>query len=226
MKTRSDNITAKVVKAVKANHVACRFCLACKISSPKDGADDGNPKPRKSSAASDPITPATMKGRNVSVATMAFGSMCRNIIFVFDTPRARAARTYSKLRARKNSARTDTHKRRPPEQDRQEHQQPKTTPQDGEHNDDHIQVWRRSPNFQNALENQINSTAKEPLHSTRSNPDQRGRDCYQQGKDDRKPESHKFTRAATSRDVLSVPNQFFASGGAGAVPGRSTMVVK
>ena len=47
-----------------------------------------------------------MKGRNVSVATMALGSTCFAMIFRLDRPSARAALTYSKLRARRNSART------------------------------------------------------------------------------------------------------------------------
>ena len=54
-----------------------------------------------------------MNGMKVSVATMALGSKCRNIMVSVPTPSARAASTYSKLRARKNSARTtptsDTH---------------------------------------------------------------------------------------------------------------------
>jgi hypothetical protein len=80
--------------------------LGLQVSSPSDGAEEGRPKPRKSSEASAPIVPVTMKGRKVSVATIALGSMWRNMIVQFDTPSARAARTYSKLRARRNSART------------------------------------------------------------------------------------------------------------------------
>ena len=48
-----------------------------------------------------------MKGRNVSVATIAFGSRCRNMMTALDTPSARAAWMYSKLRPRRNSARTN-----------------------------------------------------------------------------------------------------------------------
>ena len=40
------------------------------------------------------------------VATMAFGSRCRNMITALETPSARAAWMYSKLRPRRNSART------------------------------------------------------------------------------------------------------------------------
>jgi hypothetical protein len=40
------------------------------------------------------------------VATMAFGNRCRNMISALETPSARAAMMYSKLRPRRNSART------------------------------------------------------------------------------------------------------------------------
>ena len=62
------------------------------------------------------IEPLRMKGRKVSVATIAFGRRCLTMIRVLDRPSARAARTYSKLRARRNSARTtptsETHENR------------------------------------------------------------------------------------------------------------------
>ena len=47
-----------------------------------------------------------MNGRKVSVATIALGRMCRHITAMSDTPSAFAARTYSRLRPRRNSART------------------------------------------------------------------------------------------------------------------------
>ena len=47
-----------------------------------------------------------MNGRNVSVETIAFGNTWRIIIFLSDKPSALAARTKSKFRARRNSART------------------------------------------------------------------------------------------------------------------------
>ena len=97
---------AKVKKAVNASQGACRFCLACNVSSPSEGADDGRPNPRKSRIASVDIVPVMIKGSIVSMATIALGSMCRNMIVIFPTPSARAARTYSRFRARRNSART------------------------------------------------------------------------------------------------------------------------
>ena len=48
-----------------------------------------------------------MNGRYVSVATMALGNRWRNMSTRLETPSARAAITYSKLRARRNSARTN-----------------------------------------------------------------------------------------------------------------------
>src|ERR1700736_4163035 len=87
--------------------------LACDSISPSDGDPGGKPKPRKSSAVSVITELETMKGRNVMVATTAFGRTWRYMMTQLDTPSARAAWTYSKLRARRNSARTrptsDTH---------------------------------------------------------------------------------------------------------------------
>src|SRR5436305_1698055 len=88
------------------NQTANRLALPCDSNSPSEGEPGGNPKPRKSSAVSVMTDEDTMKGRNVMVATMAFGSRCRNMITALDTPSARAAMMYSKLRPRKNSART------------------------------------------------------------------------------------------------------------------------
>ena len=97
---------ARVINAVIPNQGACRLFLPWAASSPSDGAPGGNPKPRKSSAVNVPMAPVNRKGINVSVATMALGSTCRHIISREGSPMALAARTYSRLRARKNSART------------------------------------------------------------------------------------------------------------------------
>ena len=66
----------------------------------------GRPKPRKSSEVNVVIDAFKINGINVSVATIALGSKWRRIMVILETPKARAASTYSKLRARKNSART------------------------------------------------------------------------------------------------------------------------
>src|SRR5580704_15951204 len=113
MKISSDSMIATEKNPVKPSHGACTLALACDSSSPSEGDPGGSPNPRKSSAVSVITDDDTMNGRNVMVATMAFGNRCRNMITAFDTPSARAAMMYSKLRPRKNSARTrptsDTH---------------------------------------------------------------------------------------------------------------------
>src|SRR3989440_4446764 len=113
MKINSDSMIATEKKPVKPSHGACTLALPCDSSSPSDGEPGGNPKPRKSSAVSVITDDDTMNGRKVMVATIAFGSRWRNMITALETPSARAAWIYSKLRPRKNSARTnptsDTH---------------------------------------------------------------------------------------------------------------------
>src|SRR5471032_1488865 len=106
MKISSDSMMATAKKPVKPSHGACTLALPCDSNSPSDGEPGGNPKPRKSSAVSVITDDDTMNGRNVMVATMAFGNRCRNMITALDTPSARAAMMYSKLRPRRNSART------------------------------------------------------------------------------------------------------------------------
>src|ERR1700686_1620335 len=106
MKINSDSMIATAKNPVKPSHGACTLALPCDSNSPSDGEPGGKPKPRKSSAVSVITEEETMKGRNVMVATMAFGNRCRNMITALETPSARAAWMYSKLRPRKNSART------------------------------------------------------------------------------------------------------------------------
>src|SRR6266853_1021212 len=106
MKIRSDSMIATAKNPVKPSQGACTLALACDSSSPSDGEPGGRPKPRNSSAVSVITDDDTMNGRNVMVATMAFGNRWRNMITALETPSARAAVKYSKLRPRKNSART------------------------------------------------------------------------------------------------------------------------
>ena len=106
MKMRTDSISAVTTKAESPIHGAERLDLPCSRSSPSDGEPGGMPRPRKSSEVSVLIEEFTMKGRKVSVATIAFGSTCLTMILALESPSARAALTYSKLRALKNSART------------------------------------------------------------------------------------------------------------------------
>src|SRR5260370_4832800 len=82
------------------------LALPCESISPSDGEPGGRPKPKKSSAVSVITEEERMNGRNVMVATMALGKRWRNMMVRFETPSARAAWMYSKLRPRRNSART------------------------------------------------------------------------------------------------------------------------
>src|ERR1700687_2833183 len=106
MKISSDSMMATAKNPVKPSHGAWTLALPCDSNSPSEGEPGGNPKPRKSSAVSVMTDDDTMNGRNVMVATMAFGNRWRNMITALETPSARAAMMYSKLRPRKNSART------------------------------------------------------------------------------------------------------------------------
>ena len=106
MKISSESMNATVKKPVRPSHGAWMLALPCASSSPSEGEPGGRPKPRKSSEVSVMTEPDRMNGRNVRVATMAFGSRWRNMMVRFETPSARAAWTYSKLRPRRNSART------------------------------------------------------------------------------------------------------------------------
>src|SRR3984893_15071250 len=106
MKINSDSIIATAKKPVKPSQGACTLALPCDSNSPSDGEPGGKPNPKKSSAVSVITEFDTMNGKNVMVATMAFGNRWRNMITAFETPSARAAWIYSKLRPRRNSART------------------------------------------------------------------------------------------------------------------------
>src|SRR5580698_8563058 len=106
MKMRSESISAVTAKAESPIQGADRLDLPCSRSSPSEGDPGGMPSPKKSSEVSVLIEELTMNGRKVSVATMAFGSTCLTMILALERPSARAALTYSKLRARRNSART------------------------------------------------------------------------------------------------------------------------
>src|SRR6478609_3768904 len=106
MKISNDSMMATAKNPVKPSHGAWTLALPCDSNSPSEGEPGGNPNPRKSSAVSVMTEEDTLKGRNVMVATMAFGNRWRNMITALDTPGARAAMMYSKWRPRKNSART------------------------------------------------------------------------------------------------------------------------
>src|SRR5271170_682100 len=106
MKISNDSISAMMKKPERPSHGAERLDLPSSSNSPSEGDPGGMPSPRKSSEVNVLIEELTMKGRNVSVATIALGNTCLMMILRLERPRARAALTYSKLRARRNSART------------------------------------------------------------------------------------------------------------------------
>src|SRR5262245_33257243 len=106
MKIRSDSMTATVKNPHRPSHGAWMLALAWLSISPSEGEPGGRPKPRKSSAVSVITDDDRMKGRNVMVATIELGSSWRNMMTMFETPRPHAAWKYSKLRQRRNSART------------------------------------------------------------------------------------------------------------------------
>ena len=78
----------------------------CESKPPRDGDPAGRPNPRKSSEVRVVIEPHRIKGKKVRVEISAFGRICRNMIRESLRPSALAACTYSKLRVRRNSART------------------------------------------------------------------------------------------------------------------------
>ena len=91
MKISSDSMMAMEKKPVKPSQGACTLALPWLSNSPSEGEPGGRPKPRKSSAVSVITDDDTMNGRNVMVATMAFGSRWRNMMTGLETPSARAA---------------------------------------------------------------------------------------------------------------------------------------
>src|SRR6266498_6041639 len=80
MKISSDSMIATEKKPVKPSHGACTLALPCDSNSPSDGEPGGRPKPRKSSAVSVITEDDKMNGRNVMVATMAFGNRWRKMM--------------------------------------------------------------------------------------------------------------------------------------------------
>src|SRR5579872_1491844 len=103
MKIRSESMTAPAKNPVKPSQGHWILAFPCDSISPSEGEPGGRPNPRKSSAVSVITDEETMKGKNVIVATIAFGSRWRNMITICETPSARAAWIYSKLRPRRYS---------------------------------------------------------------------------------------------------------------------------
>ena len=116
MKTSSVSITAQDEEAGEAEPGRLQVALALASSSPSEGEPGGRPKPRKSSEVSVVIEPVRMKGRKVSVATMALGRMWRNMIArLRDAQRAGGADIFEVARAQEFGAH-HADQRRPAEQ--------------------------------------------------------------------------------------------------------------
>ena len=106
MKINNVSINPTVTNPVIPSQGAWRLRLPWFKSSPNEADPAGNPKPKKSRAVNEVIAPLKIKGKKVNAAVIAFGSTWRTIIDRSWSPKAFAARTYSKFRVRKNSART------------------------------------------------------------------------------------------------------------------------
>ena len=91
VKTSKLSIIANVKKLVRPNQGACKLLRPWLTISPKDADPGGSPNPKKSNPDNTVTDALKLKGKKVTVATVAFGKRWRNIIVVFDTPSARAA---------------------------------------------------------------------------------------------------------------------------------------
>ena len=91
--TKRPNIKPRVKKLVNPSHGACKLFLPWFTISPSEAEPGGSPKPKKSKPDNAVTEALKLKGRNVMVATVAFGNKCLSIILKFETPRALAART-------------------------------------------------------------------------------------------------------------------------------------
>ena len=151
-------------KPVMPSQGACRLFLPWASSSPSDGEPGGRPKPRKSSEVSAVMPPIRMNGMKVSVATMALGRMCRSMMVKLPTPSARAARTKSKLRARRNSARTTPTSAVQANSSRRPSSHQKFGVDHAGQDDQQVEGRHRGPDLDEALEQQIDPAAEIALH--------------------------------------------------------------
>ena len=134
------------------------------------------------------MPPVMRKGSIVSVATIALGSMWRNMIVAFETPSAPGrAHVFEVARAQELGAH-HAHERGPGEERGDEHQQPETSAQDREEDDDHVERRRRPPDLDEPLEGQVRPAAEIPLDRPQRDADDRGDARHDQGEQDRQPE--------------------------------------
>src|SRR5690606_28970286 len=101
-----DSTIARVRKLDQASHGAFKLFFPCSNSSPREAVSGGKPYPKKSKAVRALILAVSIKGSCDRLEPMTLGKICRNIIRPWPAPILLAAQTYSRLLARKNSART------------------------------------------------------------------------------------------------------------------------
>ena len=104
-------------------------------------------------------------------------------------PSARAARTYSKLRALQKFGAHHADQRRPGKQHEDEEQDPEGRRDEGGENDEEIERRHRRPDVDEALEQEIGPAAEKALHRARRDADDRRDD----GQDE--PEEHRDAEA-------------------------------
>ncbi len=75
MKVTRTRTTTRAEKAEATIQGALRLEVPWRSSSPQLGVGGGRPKPRKSSAVSELMAPATVKGMNVTIVDSVFGRM-------------------------------------------------------------------------------------------------------------------------------------------------------
>src|SRR6185437_12646981 len=200
MKIRSDSMIASEKKPVRPSQGACTLDFPCDSSSPSDGEPGGKPKPRKSSAVSVITEDDRMNGRNVIVATIALGRRWRKMMTAFDTPSARAAWMYSKLRPHQPD------QRHPGKQQQDAEQHEEARRQHRRNDEQQIERGNRGPDFDETLEQKVGPAAEIALHGAGGDADDRGHDRQEQ------PEQHRDAEA------VNEPRQHVAAAVVGAEP--------
>ncbi len=180
---------AITMKPVSPSQGAWRLDLPCSSNSPSEGEPGGRPKPRKSSEVRVVIEEFRMKGRKVSVATVALGRRWRQMIVPSEkSERARGVHIFEVARPQKFRAH-DMHERNPGEEQQYAEQDKEARGYEGGDDDQQIKLWQRRPDFNEALRDQIDPSAEIALHGARGDADHR-----RDGRKD-KAEQHRDAKA-------------------------------
>ena len=107
---------------------------------------------------------------------------------VADTQRTGRADVLQVARAQEFGAH-HAHQRCPTEKHKEEDQQPETSPQNREHDDDHIERRGGGPDLNDPLEDEVKPATKEALHCPCNHPDDGGKAGHDQGEQDRQAEA-------------------------------------